>query len=81
MVSVDSELDRWKNFVSRTNPKGFGIEVNIPNGINDIFGDKYLVKAIPKYFLIDPKGIIISSDLPEPSLGMEKMIEFELEKI
>lgn len=81
MVSVDSELDRWKNFVSRTNPQGVGIEVNIPNGINDIFGDKYLVKAIPKYFLIDPKGIIISSDLPEPSLGMEKMIEFELEKM
>lgn len=81
MVSVDSELDRWKNFVTRTNPQNFGIEVNIPGGINDTFGDKYLVKAIPKYFLIDPKGIIISSDLPEPSLGMEKMIEFELEKM
>ncbi len=81
MVSVDSEVDRWKNFVSRTNPQNFGIEVNIPGGMNDDFGDKYLVKAIPKYFLIDPKGIIISSDLPEPSLGMEKMIDFELEKM
>ncbi len=81
MVSGDSELDRWKNYISRTNPQNHGIEVNIPDGMNDTFGDKYLVKAIPKYFLIDPNGIIIGSDLPEPSLGMEKMIEFELEKM
>ena len=81
MVSVDSELDRWKNYISRTNPQNYGIEVNIPDGMNDTFGDKYLVKAIPKYFLIDPNGIIISSDLPEPSLGMEKMIESALEKM
>lgn len=81
MVSVDSELDRWKNYISRTNPQNYGIEVNIPDGVNDTFGDKYLVKAIPKYFLIDPKGIIISSDLPEPSLGMEKMIQAALEKM
>lgn len=81
MVSVDSELDKWKSYVSRTNPTSFGYEVNIPDGMNDTFGDKYLVKAIPKYFLINPEGIIISSDLPEPSLGMEQMIEKELEKI
>ena len=80
-VSVDSEIDRWKNFVSTSNPNGYGIEVNIPDGMNDVFGDKYLVKLIPKYFLISPNGNIISSDLPEPSLGMEKMIEAALEKM
>jgi thiol-disulfide isomerase/thioredoxin len=81
MVSVDSELDKWKRFVSNTNPNGFGFEVNIPDGMNDTFGDKYLVKAIPKYFLIDSEGIILSSDLPEPSLGLEQMIDRELSKM
>ncbi|TDQ17132.1 thiol-disulfide isomerase/thioredoxin [Algoriphagus boseongensis] len=81
MVSVDSQLDKWKNYVAKTNPAGFGYEVNIPDGMNDTFGDKYLVKWIPKYFLIDPEGIIVSSDLPEPSLGMEQLIEKELEKM
>lgn len=81
MVSVDSELDRWKNYVSKTNPGNFGYEVNIPDGMNDTFGDKFLVKAIPKYFLIDSEGIILSSDLPEPSLGMEQLIEKELGKM
>lgn len=81
MVSVDSELDKWKSYVSRTNPTSFGYEVNIPDGMNNTFGDKYLVKAIPKYFLINSEGVILSSDLPEPSLGMEQMIEKELEKM
>ncbi|WP_026969786.1 TlpA family protein disulfide reductase [Algoriphagus terrigena] len=81
MISLDSELDRWKEFVSNTNPNGNGSEVNIPDGMNDMFGDKYLVKSIPKYFLIDPEGVIISSDLSEPSLGMEQMIERELSKM
>lgn len=81
MVSVDSQLDKWENYVSNTNPTGFGYEVNIPDGMNDTFGDKYLVKAIPKYFLINSEGIIVSSDLPEPSLGMEQIIERELKKM
>lgn len=81
MVSVDSELDRWEKFVSTTNHNGYGFDVNIPDGMNDTFGNKYLVKSIPKYFLIDSEGVIISSDLPEPSLGMEQIIERELRKM
>ena len=81
MVSIDSQIDKWKNYVSNTNPEGFGHEVNIADGMNDTFGDKYLVKSIPKYFLIDSKGIILSSDLPEPSIGLEQMIEKEVEKM
>lgn len=81
MVSVDSQIDKWKNYVAKTNPAGFGYEVNILDGMNDTFGDKYLVKAIPKYFLINSEGIILSSDLPEPSFGMEQIIEKELHQM
>jgi hypothetical protein len=49
--------------------------------MNHTFGEKYLIKAIPKYFLINSEGVIISSDLPEPSLGMEQIIEKELIKM
>jgi thiol-disulfide isomerase/thioredoxin len=81
MVSVDSELDKWKNYVPKTNPTSLGYEVNVPDGMNHTFGEKYLIKAIPKYFLINSEGVIISSDLPEPSLGMEQIIEKELIKM
>jgi thiol-disulfide isomerase/thioredoxin len=75
MVSVDKSFDRWKKYVTRTNENQYGIEVNIPDGMNTEFGDKYLIKAIPKYILIDKDGIIIDSNLPEPSIGMEQLIE------
>jgi len=80
MVSVDNSVDRWKMYVTRTNENQYGIEVNIPDGMNGKFGDKYLIKAIPKYILLDKDGIIIDSNLPEPSIGMEQLIKGVSEK-
>jgi len=80
MVSVDNSVDRWKKYVTRTNENQYGIEVNIPDGMNGKFGDKYLIKAIPKYILLDKDGIIIDSNLPEPSIGMEQLIKRVSEK-
>lgn len=42
------------------------------------FGDNYLVKMIPKYILIDKNGIIINSDISEPSIAVEEHIAQEL---
>lgn len=75
LVSIDNSVDRWKKYVNRTNEDQYGIEVNIPDGMNSEFGDNYLIKAIPKYILIDKNGIIVDSNLPEPSIGMEQLIE------
>jgi thiol-disulfide isomerase/thioredoxin len=81
MVSVDSSVDRWKKYVTRTNENQYGIEVNIPDGMNGEFGDKYFIKAIPKYFLIDKDGFIVDSNLSEPSIGMERLIQSLSEKL
>lgn len=81
LVSVDNSVERWKKYVARTNEKQYGIEINIPDGMNTEFGDKYLIKAIPKYILIDKDGIIIDSNLPEPSIGMEQLIESAAKKL
>lgn len=74
MISVDSSTDRWKKYVSKTNPDNYGIELHIPDGMNSEFGDKYLIKAVPKYILIDSDGVIIDSNLPAPSVRMEQLI-------
>lgn len=81
LVSVDNSIDKWKRYVLRTNENQYGIEVNIPDGISGEYGDKYLIKAIPKYILIDEDGIISNSNLPEPSIGMEQLIERALKKL
>lgn len=81
MISVDSSLDRWREYVRKTNENNYGIELNISDGMDSEFGDNYLIKAIPKYILIGREGIIINSNLIEPSIGMEQLIQSEIEKL
>jgi thiol-disulfide isomerase/thioredoxin len=81
MISIDRSKERWLNYIQNTNPNQFGQELHIPDGMNTEFGDQYLIKSNPKYFLIDQEGIILNSDLMEPSIGMEQLIENELKKV
>jgi thiol-disulfide isomerase/thioredoxin len=80
-ISIDRPKDRWLDYVQKTNPDNLGMELHIPDGMNSDFGDRYLIKSIPKYFLIDQDGIILNSDLMEPSIGMEQNIDRELSKL
>jgi thiol-disulfide isomerase/thioredoxin len=74
MISVDSSMDRWKNVVQKTNPENYGVELIVPDGMDAEFGERYLIKSIPKYMLIGKDGIILDSTLPEPSARMEEII-------
>jgi thiol-disulfide isomerase/thioredoxin len=78
MISVDSSKDKWKGFLAKRGEKNYGHELIIENGMSTEFGDKYLVKMIPKYILIDKNGIIINSDISEPSIVVEELIAQEL---
>jgi thiol-disulfide isomerase/thioredoxin len=75
MVSVDTSTDRWRDYVMKTNAQNYGHDVIIPDGMNGLFGDHYLIKAIPKYILINKQGFILDSNLPEPSLAIEQVLE------
>ncbi len=81
MISVEKDKDKWERYIARTNPDNFGIELFIEDGMFTEFGESYFIKSIPKYILVDHNGIIIDSDVGEPSLSLEELIKLELRKI
>lgn len=81
MLSVDSSKEKWKKYIDKTNPANWGNEIMIEDGLKKAFGEKYLIKSIPKYLLIDSNGIIINANSPEPSMALGELIENELQKM
>ncbi|MGE0589948.1 MAG: TlpA family protein disulfide reductase [Cyclobacteriaceae bacterium] len=81
MISVDDSESRWKSYVMKTNPDHLGLELFIKDGMNSEFGDRYLVKAIPKYILIDHEGVIVDANLSEPSMKIENLIYEETRRL
>ncbi len=81
LISVDKSIEKWKKYVKQTNPNNYGIELIISDGTSKEFGDRYFVKSIPRYILIDKNGIIIDANLPEPSMALEEIIRTELQKM
>jgi len=66
-LSIDKQKDHdaWKNMI---NDKELGgIQVFADNDWNSQFVQDYLIKGIPRFILIDPKGDIVNSNAPRPS--------------
>ncbi len=80
MISVDKNIEKWRSYTLKTNKENHGTELVMENGMTT-FRDKYFITGIPTYILIDAKGYIINSDLPDPSVEMEVIIEEALNKI
>lgn len=82
MISVDASKPRWLNFLKdKTKGEQAGLDLLIVSGMDTEYGEQFNIRFIPKYMLIDEKGIIINADLPEPGLGMERIIEVALGKM
>ncbi|WP_372793331.1 TlpA family protein disulfide reductase [Lutibacter sp.] len=66
-LSVDKleAHDKWQNMV-REEQLG-GIQLFADNSWKSDFVTGYLVKAIPRFILIDPNGTIVNSNAPKPS--------------
>jgi thiol-disulfide isomerase/thioredoxin len=66
-ISVDSKKDhdKWKKMVTEKDLKG--IQLFADNSFKSDFIKFYNVNLIPRYFLIDEKGDIISAQAPRPS--------------
>ncbi|MEA3479907.1 MAG: TlpA disulfide reductase family protein [Bacteroidota bacterium] len=60
-VSVDKDLDKWKNYILKL-PDG-GMHINAYN--KGLYQD-YMMGGIPHYILIDASGKIIQSNAPDP---------------
>lgn len=81
MVSLDATRKRWENFLGKEeNPSRLDQDVIIEDGMQTEYGDRFNIRFIPKYVLIDEEGKIINADLPEPGVGLERIIETELSK-
>ena len=82
MVSLDSKRSEWLKFVNQEQlSENNGTDLWIDDGMKSAYGQNYNIKFIPKYMMLDDKGVIVDSNLPEPSLELEKLIERELREM
>jgi thiol-disulfide isomerase/thioredoxin len=66
-ISIDKEKDhdKWKKMIVDKNLGG--MQLYADNDWKSQFIQDYLIKGIPRFILIDPKGNIVSSNAPRPS--------------
>lgn len=66
-LSVDkaADYDKWRQMIDEKNLGG--IQLIADNNIGSEFIQDYLIKAIPRFILIDPNGDIVESNAPRPS--------------
>lgn len=72
-ISVDKKKDhdKWKKMVTDMNLTG--IQLFADNDFKSDFIKEYSIRAIPRFILIDPKGVIVDGKAPRPS--SKKLVE------
>ena len=68
-VSIDKDLDKWQNYISKLPADGLHI-----NSSGTRFWQDYMINGIPHYIIIDPSGKIYESDAPDPDSEAIKSI-------
>ena len=74
-LSVDSSTEKWKSYIKKEGVNNDTQELLIIKGMDTQFGKSYSIKTIPRYILIDTKGLIVNANLPKPSDGLDAIIE------
>ena len=76
-VSMDRNRDRWLNKLKE-------FDLNIVNlctgGKKHQFNKDYIIRALPRYILIDKEGVIIDAAAPKPSMMHEQLKELASKK-
>jgi len=75
-VSIDKDIDRWRNYLSALPAKA----VHINAGNSGLYQD-YMLGGIPHYILIDASGNIYKSNAPAPDSHEIKGMLKELQKL
>lgn len=79
-ISIDrhKDCDKWKEMV-KSKELG-GVQLLADSDWESSFVKSYLIKGIPRFIILDPKGNIIDANSPTPSSGELEAIfdEFEL---
>jgi thiol-disulfide isomerase/thioredoxin len=64
-VDEDKDFDKWKKFVS--DKQLGGIQLFADKNWNSEFITSFGINSIPRFILIDPKGVVVNSDADRPS--------------
>ncbi|MGV6844730.1 MAG: TlpA family protein disulfide reductase [Lutibacter sp.] len=66
-ISIDEQKDhdKWIQMVKDKNLQG--VQLFADNNWNSDFVKAYLIKGIPRFILVDPKGKIVNANAPRPS--------------
>gem|GEM_PF-712464 len=79
MISIDADSTSWRRALTKMDLAPDNVsELIITDGFNSPFAEQYLVKAIPKYILLDRSGIIVSANLDMPNDELREAIRTEL---
>ncbi len=63
-VSVDTDYGKWTKFLDRKQPSG--VHLIADDFFQQDFSDHYGIYAIPRFMLIDKKGMLFSADANRP---------------
>lgn len=72
-ISTDSDKKRWLNKISEYNMNTINL---CTEGTKHQFNNDYNAKALPRYILIDDKGIIIDATANKPSLMKRELEQY-----
>lgn len=66
-ISTDElkDLEKWKKMIVTKSMSG--IQLLEDDSLGSLFSKHYKVTSIPRFILIDPKGVIVASDAARPS--------------
>ena len=64
-IDRDKEVEKWKSMIAEK--KMGGIQLWAGGNSPVEFVDRYYVKGIPRFILLDPNGNIIKQNAPRPS--------------
>lgn len=75
-VDEDKDFNKWKKFVA--DKQLGGIQLFADKNWNSEFITAFGINSIPRFILIDPKGVVINSDAPRPS---EQQLQDKLDSL
>ena len=64
-IDADKDYDKWKKMI--LDKELGGMQLMADNNWESQFVEDFMIKGIPRFILVDPKGNILDANAPRPS--------------